>query len=613
MRMGSDSSFAPLLAGIGIGGYRSLAEWQTFRFDSKITLLAGVNNSGKSNVLRFVATVLPRLRGRDGNPNLFRGASVRTPTEPVTAADDVPRGLAGAASELLVGCPFAIPDSTKVPNGDSGEIRGSELNDYIWAVRRLIADDEGDASVYWSKLTLNEDQTGLRSLPARAVRAQQLWPNWDGSNRSTYTSPHLRVKNLLHLGTNDPAVIMELLVAQQAWSSEMPQIRTVIAGRRITVREATEGPDAVLSGTNLIDELASLQNPEVAKWQDAQAKWAAIQRFVGTVLDDPDVRISVPASRTTIAVETPQRVLPLESLGSGLEQVIILAAAATVATKSVVCIEEPETNLHPQLQKQLLRYLTDSTDNQYLIATHSAHLLDDKRSAAYHLRLTDQGTRSQRVHKPHQVVEICHDLGYRPSDLLQANCVIWVEGPSDRLYVRRWLKLVAPTLSEGLDYSIMFYGGKLLSHLSVDEDPVDDFIQLRQLNRSSAIIIDSDKTSSRKHISATKQRVKNEFETSSAPGFVWITHCYTIENYIPPTILQSAVRTFHKREAPTAGQWENPLYKPPGSVGIFDKVAIARAVCNDLTVEHLDRFDLRGKLEELAAFITNANAATRGA
>jgi hypothetical protein len=47
--------------------------------------------------------------------------------------------------------------------------------------------------------------------------------------------------------------------------------------------------------------------------------------------------------------------------------------------------------------------------------------------------------------------------------------VIWVEGPSDRIYIRHWLKLADAHLTEEVHFSIMFYGGKLLSHLSAGE------------------------------------------------------------------------------------------------------------------------------------------------
>ena len=33
------------------------------------------------------------------------------------------------------------------------------------------------------------------------------------------------------------------------------------------------------------------------------------------------------------------------------------------------------------------------------------------------------------------------DLGVKASDLLQANCAIWVEGPSDRIYIKKWLEI----------------------------------------------------------------------------------------------------------------------------------------------------------------------------
>ncbi len=32
---------------------------------------------------------------------------------------------------------------------------------------------------------------------------------------------------------------------------------------------------------------------------------------------------------------------------------------------------------------------------------------------------------------------ILSDIGFKASDILQANGVIWVEGPSDRIYINR--------------------------------------------------------------------------------------------------------------------------------------------------------------------------------
>ncbi|SHU60945.1 Uncharacterised protein [Mycobacteroides abscessus subsp. bolletii] len=72
--------------------------------------------------------------------------------------------------------------------------------------------------------------------------------------------------------------------------------------------------------------------------------------------------------------------------------------------------------------------------------------------------MVKNGSTIQAAGKPNELSQVCVDLGYRPSDLLQANYVVWVEGPSDRTYIRRWLQIANPDLQEGIDYSIMFYG-----------------------------------------------------------------------------------------------------------------------------------------------------------
>ncbi len=94
--------------------------------------------------------------------------------------------------------------------------------------------------------------------------------------------------------------------------------------------------------------------------------------------------------------------------------------------------------------------------------------------------------------------DVCQDLGYKASDILQSNAIIWVEGPSDRIYLQHWIKSMAPELREGSDFSIMFYGGRLLSHLHMEDgdsenEDVQSLIAVRQLNRHMAVVIDSDK------------------------------------------------------------------------------------------------------------------------
>jgi len=104
---------------------------------------------------------------------------------------------------------------------------------------------------------------------------------------------------------------------------------------------------------------------------------------------------------------------------------------------------------------------------------------------------------------------------------MQANSIIWVEGPSDRIYINNWIKSVDSELIEGIHYSIMFYGGRLLSHLSADDESIEEFILLRRLNRHISVVIDSDRTKKGERINKTKSRVCKEFD--KGPGFAWVT------------------------------------------------------------------------------------------
>jgi predicted ATP-dependent endonuclease of OLD family len=260
------------------------------------------------------------------------------------------------------------------------------------------------------------------------------------------------------------------------------------------------------------------------------------------VTDNSSARIEVPHERDTILVHMDGKTLPLGSLGTGIHEVIILAAAATTLDETVVCMEEPELHLNPILQKKLIRYLSDSTTNQYFVTTHSAALMDTPNAEVYHVQMRDGQSIVERATSDRHRSAVCEDLGYHPSDLLQANCVIWVEGPSDRLYLNYWIKSISPTIVEGIHYSIMFYGGRLASHLSgnyLDEE-IGDFISLRRLNRRGVIVIDSDRDKKGAWINATKKRLQDEFD--KGPGYAWITDGREIENYLSSDQVKEAIK-----------------------------------------------------------------------
>jgi predicted ATP-dependent endonuclease of OLD family len=272
-----------------------------------------------------------------------------------------------------------------------------------------------------------------------------------------------------------------------------------------------------------------------------------------------------------------------------------MAAAVTLVDNDVFCIEEPEIHLHPHLQKKFVKYLAEHTNNQYLITTHSNAFFDLSGVNIYHCWLENGTTQCQLATMASDKHLILSDLGYKPSDILLANFIIWVEGPSDKIYLTYWIQNKAPELVEGLDYTIIFYGGSLLKYYAYDDGRLDEFIQLSKLNRNASIMMDSDRKKPGERLDQKKRRVRDDFENNHQ--YVWVTKGRTIENYISESVFNDAVAQVHPRTKRSFRWTQFADMTHLRKDKIVDKVAVARKVVEyDADYSVLDLEPMMNKL-----------------
>lgn len=571
-----DSFSTNPFVGFGCAGYRSFSGAEPARigpFD-KVQVISGQNNCGKSALIDYFIKVVGAISWR---------GDIRREDNPLTGVD-IPLNLNAHNEPLQTIISFCVNihslEETLMSN-----VRSPRQQEYAESLLMLFNDapyisDNGKAA--WLDFSLGR---GHLSFGYDAT-LQALFSQYQASNLTISNLANASLSCFDSTG-DDSLNYINIVRAAMPWDS-LPKFLKVGAIRSIKDADSSSRSSPINSGVGLPAALLRLYNPERKDFEESKRRWNKFQDFVREIMNDRSAAILVSHDSHEIAVKTADTdYLPLESLGTGLTELIILAAVVACNTDKIICIEEPEIHLHPSLQVRFIEYLLSDDANRFIVTTHSPTIINCSGVQVAHVSKKNGVSECHQLNGMVLARDLLDDLGARASDLLQSNYVIWVEGPSDRTYVNYWIGKWAEEnsvhLVEGIHYSVMLYGGKLLNALDASPDGSNEkLISLFRINTHFCILMDSDKKSKNARLGKTKTRVINECRESGAMH--WVTWGSTIENYVPADALTTAIETVH-----TGKSWNHSLnerfvcplsFKFEGARSSSpNKIAIAKFVC----------------------------------
>lgn len=251
--------------------------------------------------------------------------------------------------------------------------------------------------------------------------------------------------------------------------------------------------------------------------------------------------------------EEPQ--FPIYDLGDGLQNLIICTFNIFMEEKRCLFfIEEPDMFMHPSMQRSFLEVLSQKDQHQYFITSHSNHFLDMtidfENISVFHFS-KHEDTQPQFHIRPSSPRDrqILLDLGVRNSSVFITNATIWVEGITDRLYLKAYMKKYIDELKnsdhekhseliklkEDYHYSFVEYQGANLTHWNFNPDDDDTYdMKASYICAQAFLIADGDIGSE------SKGSRKAIYEEMLGNRFLAL-QVKEIENLIPAEILRQVV------------------------------------------------------------------------
>jgi predicted ATPase len=237
----------------------------------------------------------------------------------------------------------------------------------------------------------------------------------------------------------------------------------------------------------------------------------------------------------------------LQDLGAGLAQFILALGTAAFRRPTYILIDEPELSLHPSLQVTFVMKVAAYASRGLLFATHNVGLARSVAEEIYSVQKGQDGTRVAPIDRTPELAELLGELNYEGYRSLGFQKLLLVEGRTDVKTFIEFLRL----LNRDNEFLVV---------------PIPDFIngnsqhELQEVTRICPevfAVIDSEKTNPDAEVSVRRQ----EFTASCLRVGI---ECHVLErkateNYLPERAVRDEFGPLYRALGPfedrTGGNW----------------------------------------------------------
>ena len=290
--------------------------------------------------------------------------------------------------------------------------------------------------------------------------------------------------------------------------------KTIYKNKISTVYDMNK--DIIFTGEELYDEIVDILLGEEKK----RNKFHEFEKFIDEMFyESKGFHINPDKFKKCLKVKIGDgNEYEIHNMGEGIKQLITILYPIYMNKEqdNIFFIEEPEINLHPGFQRKLLELLVNNfNNNKYFITTHSNHIMDivnfSDEVDIFKFHKNNEKIFLEKLDNSY--ISALSELGVNTSSVMLANCTIWVEGISDRIYLKKYIEMCFKKrdannkYKEGIHYSFVEYGGGNITHWNFDETNIDNnLINVNYLNYNSFLIVDNDGTSIKKNKDGANQK-----------------------------------------------------------------------------------------------------------